>query len=393
MPATDNQGSFLNRISIRRNQVTTMDNNHDQELEDLELFQKHVADRFSDLLPTLDPSAAATDSPNSAHDVYIPPPPPPLLSISWFRNLLDAFLCCEAEFKAVLVSGRDASLFSKPPLDRLISELLERALKALDVCNAVTHGVELLRQWQKLAQIAVTGLQQSPIGEGQIRRAKKALTTLLTSMVTDDTNFGRRGTAAAKDRNFRSLSWSVAKSWSAAKQIQAMSSNLVAPRGGESNGLAVPVYIMSTILVFVMWSLVAAIPCQERNGLGPHFQIPRQLGWAQPMIVLQEKIGEEWKKKEKKGTTGLLEEMQRMEKVAQSLVEFSDSFVFPLEEEKAAELAVQVAELAEICQKMEEGLGPLQQQVREVFHRIVRSRAEVLEVVEQVNKLSVPVPY
>ncbi|KAL7111751.1 hypothetical protein ACP275_05G109300 [Erythranthe tilingii] len=434
MPATDNQGSFLNLISIRRNQLPSMET--DQELEDLELFQKHVGVRFSDILSSLSTTAAVpsannasttgsgdtpssatadTDSPGAAAaaiDKYIPPPPPPFLSINWFRTLLDTFLCCEAEFKAVLVSGRDPSQFSKPPLDRLIPDLLERAVKALDVCNAVSHGVELVRHWQKLGKIAAAALQQTPIGEGQVRRARKALATLLTSMVLDDKentanphgkstertwSLGRRGgAAAAKDRrgSFRSLSWSVAKSWSAAKQIQAMSTNLAAPRGAESTGLAMPIYIMSIVLVFVMWALVAGVPCQERNGLATHLPVPKQLGWAQPMGGLLEKMGEEWKKKEKKGSgTGLLDEIQRMEKVAQSLVDFADSFVFPLEEEKAAEVAVQVAELAEICRKMEEGLVPLQQQVREVFHRMVRSRAEVLEVLEQVSKSSVPVPY
>ncbi|GFZ01339.1 from the Czech 'roh' meaning 'corner' [Actinidia rufa] len=329
-----------------------------------------------------------------------------LLSIAWFRKLLDAFLCCEAEFKAVLVMGRDPAQFAKAPLDRLIPELLDRAVKALDVCNAITHGVELVRHWQKLAQIAVTALEQRPIGEGQVRRAKKALTTLLTSMAFDDKeshhgkstdrnwSFGRRGGGAAnKDKiagNFRSLSWNVAKSWSASKQIQAMSSNLIAPRGGEPTGLALPVYVMSTVLVFVMWALVAAIPCQERIGLPTHFPVPRQLGWAQPVIGLQEKIGEEWKKKEKKGTCGLLEEIQKMEKLSQGLVEFADGFQFPAETD---DVAAMVAELAEICGKMEEGLVPLQQQVREVFHRIVRSRAEVLDVLDQVGKLSTPVPY
>ncbi|XP_073307652.1 protein ROH1A-like [Primulina huaijiensis] len=417
MPTADNQGSFLNLISIRRNQVTAMDN--DQELEDLELFQKNVAALFSGLFAAAEdqPSSAksaaeTTDSPMTSQDNCIRPPP--LLSISWFRNLLDAFLCCEAEFKAVLVSGRDPSQFTRPPLDRLIPDLLERSIKALDVCNAVTHGVELVRHWQKLAQISVTALQQNPIGEGQVRRARKALTALLASFVFDDKDnsngnvhgksaerswsFGRRGGAAANNkdrnvRNFSSLSWSVAKSWSSAKQIQAMSANLVAPRGGESTGLALPVYIMSTILVFVMWALVAAIPCQERTGLATHLPVPKQLAWAQPLVSLQDKIGEDWKKKEKKGNAGLLEEVQRMEKLAQSLVEFSDSFVFPMEEEKAAAVASQVAELAEICEKMEEGLGPLQQQVREVFHRIVRSRAEVLDVLDPVSKLSTPVPY
>ncbi|CAH9109276.1 unnamed protein product [Cuscuta europaea] len=390
------QGSFLNRISIRRNQVSSMETNnpHDQELEDLEFFQKHVADRFSELLPA-DP---ATDSDYA-----------PLLSVSWFRKLLDAFVLCEAEFKAVVLIGRDPSQFSKPPLDRLIPDLLDRSVKALDVCNAVSHGVELLRHWQKLARIAVTSLEQKPLGDGQVSRAKKALNTLLTSMALDDRennhgklserswSFGRRSSGAAassKDKaegSFRSLSWSVAKSWSAAKQIQAMSSNLAAPRGGETTGL--PVYIMSTVLLFVMWALVAAIPCQERNGLSAHFPVPRQTTWGQALIGLHEKIAEEWKKKEKKGTSGLLEEVQRMEKVAQSLVEFAQSFQFPLEDEKVEDVAVQVAELADICQKMEDGLVPLQQQVREVFHRIVRSRAEVLDVLDQVGKMSSPVLY
>jgi hypothetical protein len=65
----------------------------------------------------------------------------------------------------------------------------------------------------------------------------------------------------------------------------------------ESSDLALPVYIMSKIMVFVMWALVGAIPCQERNGLLTHFPVPRQLGWAQSMIVLQDRIAEEWKKK------------------------------------------------------------------------------------------------
>ncbi|XP_051137420.1 protein ROH1-like [Andrographis paniculata] len=405
MPPADNQGSFLNRISIRRNQFSVVEAVNDQELEDLELLQKHVADRFSELLTTND------DSPAEEKSVR-----PGLQSIAWLRNLLDLFLSCEAEFKTVLIAGRDPSQFSKPPLDRLIPDLLERSVKALDVCNAITHGIDLIQHWQKLAQIVVTALRQSPVGEGQIRRAQKALTTLLTSMFFDDkenTNanfhlkwtdrtrsFGRRFSGAAalhgKDRssgnNFRSFSWSVAKSWSAAKQIQNMTTNLVAPRGADASGPAVPVYIMNTILVFVMWALVAAIPCQERNGLSTHFQTPRQLGWAQPIISLQDKIGEDWKKKEKKGTLGLLEELQKMEKVANSLAEFTCSFGSPLDNEKAAEVEAQVAEMEEICRRMEEGLAPLQQQVREVFHRIVRSRSEILDVVDQITKISAPAP-
>ncbi|KAJ7944961.1 Protein BYPASS-related [Quillaja saponaria] len=389
MPATEYQGSFLGRISIRRNQVIAMDGNHEQELEDLELFQKHVADRFGELL-----AQPSDEIPND-----------PLLSIAWLRKLLDMFLCCEAEFKAVLIMGRDPSQISKPPLDRLLPEFLDRVVKALDICNAVSIGVDLVRHYQKLAEIVVSAMEQRPLGDGQVRRAKKALTSLVAAMTLEDGSntkstertwsFGRRGSGAVanKDRaaaQFRSLSSTMAKNWSASKQIHAMSSNLVAPRGNESSGLALPVYIMSNIMVFVMWALVAAIPCQERNGLMTHFQVPRQLAWAQSMIGLQEKISEEWKKKEKKGCAGLLEEMQRLEKLGQSLIEFTDSFQFPIEAERLEEVKVQVDELAETCKKMEEGLVPLQLQIREVFHRVVRSRTEVLDVLDQAGKVSAP---
>lgn len=303
--------------------------------------------------------------------------------------------------------GRDPAQFSKPPLDRLIPDLLDRSVKALDICNAVTSGLDLVHNWKKQAQIAVTALSQKPIGEGHVRRAKKALNTLLASMAYDDKennnnhhgkstdrnwSFGRRGNGGAVVKT-GGAKWSVAKSWSAAKQIQAMMANLVAPRGGEPTGLALPVYIMSIVLVFVTWALVAGVPCQERTGLATHFPVQKQLVWAGPVIGLVEKIGEEWKKKEKKGCCGLLEEVQRMERVSLSLVEFAESFKFPMGDEAVDEVAVMVAEMAEVCRKMEEGLVPLQLQVREVFHRIVRSRAEVLDVLDQVGKVNTPVAY
>ncbi|KAI3822257.1 hypothetical protein L1987_09844 [Smallanthus sonchifolius] len=420
MPPTDNQGSFLNRISIRRNQVVSMDVNHEQELEELELFQKHVSDRFLQLLPPQSPLPSSTGEETDVVDT-----PERLLSIAWFRKLLDVYLCCESEFKAVLIIGRDATHFSKPPLDRLLPDHLDRTVKALDICNAITHGIELIRHWQRLAQIAVDALEQRPIVEGHVRRAKRALNTLLTSMTTDDKeqnvhpgklaermwSISRRGGGGSAPPTVnhnrrisdnsptiitlvsRSLSSSFTKSWSASKQIQAMCANLVAPRGGDSTGLSLPVYLMSSVLVFVMWTLVAAVPCQERVGSGTHIQLPRHLVWTHPMILLQEKIGEECKKKEKKGTVGLLAEIQVIEKVAQSLVEFAEGFEFPVGGEKADEVAAQVMELVEICRKLEVGLGPLQLQVRELFHRMVRSRAEVLDVMDVVGKINTNVLY
>ncbi|KAI3846807.1 hypothetical protein MKW92_001706 [Papaver armeniacum] len=406
MPTTEYQRSssrsaFLGRsiLSFRRNQVavvssssssSSMDSHNDQDTHDLELFQKHTSERFLHLSndPTTSLDGGGGDN---------------FLSLGWLRNLLDVFLCCEAEFKAVLILGRDPSQFVKPPLDRLIPELLDRAVKALDFCNAITNSIDSILHWQQLALLAVSVLEQDLIGEGQLRRVKKALTSLVASMAVDDKDgssaktpernwsFGRRGSnsaAHAANQNPRSFWWGVSRNWSASKQIQSMSTNLVVPRGGESTGLALPVYMMSTVLVFVMWVFVAAIPCQDRTGLSNHFQIPRQLSWTGPIIGLQDRISDEWKKKEKKGSVGLLDEIQRLEKCSQALIELADTVQYPVEAEQMDEIKARTNELSEICRKMEEGLVPLQRQVREVFHRIVRSRAEVLGFVDSTGKSS-----
>ncbi|CAI9755472.1 unnamed protein product [Fraxinus pennsylvanica] len=59
----------------------------------------HILSTPSAAASTIESSSAATDSPSAVLESCNPP----LLSISWFGNLLDTFLCCEAEFKAVLV--------------------------------------------------------------------------------------------------------------------------------------------------------------------------------------------------------------------------------------------------------------------------------------------------
>ncbi|KAF4383821.1 hypothetical protein F8388_023513 [Cannabis sativa] len=397
MRATENnQGSFLNRISIRRNQIVSMDVNHEQELQDLDLFQKRVSDRFSNLFSPSDESPIAGAGETA------------LLSIAWLRKLLDVYLCCEAEFKVLLLMGRDPAHISKAPLDRLVPELLDRAVKSLDICNAVTHGVEAIRHCQKLAEIAVSAWGQKPVGDGQVRRAKKALNSLIAAMAVEDKD-GIGG------KIFRqSLVFLGEKEGRDPPRVRIEASGNSGLSGGEwlkggrrrgsfkqchptwwrRVGLSQPVsstglYNEHCYDVYdVGFGGCDSLP--REDWFGDSFSIPRHLSWAQPMIGLQEKIADEWKKKEKKGSFGLLDEIQKLEKLGFSLTEFAESFQFQAESDRLEEVATQVAELAETCQKMEEGLVPLQQQIREVFHKVVRTRTEVLEVLDQSGKVSTP---
>lgn len=280
MPPTHRRSSSVPFSSFRRsilgtssdhNQIHSVETSHDHDApdSDLTLFQKYVSDRFNDL------SSANPDE---------------FLSATWINKLLDAFLCCQENFRLILCSNK--AWLSKPPLDEITSDFFERSIKALDICNATRDGIENIRVWHKHLEIVLRALDsnQRTVGEGQFRRARKALMDLALAMLDEkesgsvfsqrNRSFGRNN--ASKDHNHkqqghsRSLSWSVSRSWSAAKQIQSMANTLVSPRSNEiasTHGLVVPVYTMSAVLVFVLWVLVATIPCQDL-GIQIHFSIP-----------------------------------------------------------------------------------------------------------------------
>uniref|UniRef100_A0A2N9FUK5 R3H domain-containing protein n=1 Tax=Fagus sylvatica TaxID=28930 RepID=A0A2N9FUK5_FAGSY len=334
MPATDYQASSASFnvnvgrsiLNLRRDQIHSME--ADLELE-LEAFQRQVTERFADLC-----TAGVED----------------LLSLPWLRQLLDSFLCCQEEFRVILFNHR--ALLCRSPMDRLVSEYLERSVKALDVCNAIRDGIEQIRQWQKLIEIVLCALDNQnhkTLGEGQIRRAKKALIDLSIAMLDEkDSNSNAAAIAAHRNRSFGRNNASGSSSSSSNHNNHR--NELVA-----SNGLAVSVFTMNWVLLLTMWALVAAIPCQDR-GLQVHFYIPRQLVWAGPVLSVHERILEESKKRDRRNACGLLKEIHQIEKCTRLLSELPDSLHFPIMEEKEAEVRHKVQELSHVYLAIKEGL-------------------------------------
>ncbi|CAA7024420.1 unnamed protein product [Microthlaspi erraticum] len=376
MPETDiSFGRSL--LSLRRDQANLMDPTAIPEPMTMEVeldsFQRQVAEKFIDL--------------NASADDEEP------LSLEWIAKLLDSFLCCQEEFR-VIISNHKSQLL-KQPMDRLIEDYFERSVKALDVCNAIRDGIEQIRQWQKVVEIVTSALdtsQRQDLGEGEINRAKKALIDLAIGMVDEkesSNSLAQRNRSFARNKEhsnknigyIRSLSWSVSRSWSAARQLQGIGNNLATPRTSDviaTSGLALTVYTMTSILLFVMWVLVAAIPCQDR-GLQVNFYFPRHFQWAVPVMSLHDKITEESKKRDKKKACGLLREINQIERISRMLSELIDSDNFSMADEKGVEVKEKVEELMHVCEDVRECLEPFERKVREVFHRIVRSRTESLD--------------
>lgn len=385
MPSTSSSsksfGAFRSALGfgVDHNQV------HSEEVNDglksqldreLDRFQEQVSSQFHALS-------------DSAADEF--------LSIDWMSKLLDAFVACQEDFKAILLNHGE--VFSKPPLDRLLTEFFDRSIKALDICNAVRDGIEKVRLWRKhleIVSIAFDSKQRNVMSEGQFRRARKALTDLAIVMLDDhkesgsifsnrNRSFGRPNKGKdvnhqRKQGHSKSLSWSVSNSWSASKQLQSMANNLVPPRASEishHNGLANCVFTMGFVLMFVLWTVVAAIPCQDRGLF--NFSVPRQFSWSSPLWLLHTRVLDESKKRERKNSPGLLKEIHQMEKSINLMSDLIDSAQqFPLTEEQQKEVKDGVQELSLVCNSCKNGLDTLDRQLREVFRKIMYCRTEGL---------------
>ncbi|KAF3336635.1 hypothetical protein FCM35_KLT19221 [Carex littledalei] len=364
---------------------------------DLTSFNRHVSDLFSDL--TSDSSS--------------------VLSLTWTRRLLDTFLISLEEFRFIIQTAGPS--LSRPPTDRYITDFFDRAVKSLDLCTAVRDGIERVRNWQKHVQIVIASLTgPDPLGEGPVRRARKAIGDLAIMMLDERdlpgsgsgsgfrnrsfargannkdhhhghgagphhrrSSSGGGGSGSSSNGHFRSLTWSVSRGWSATKQLQAIGSGLNPPRGVGASDMSASVYTMGAVLYVSMLSLAASLPCQfDRTGSlgGAHFTAPpRIFSWGPTVYSIYEKVMEEWKRREKKSNSGLLKEIGEIERISRQLGEIIDAAQFPLEKEKEVEIKEVARELEKVSDVIKEGLDPLERQVREVFNRLVRSRTEGLD--------------
>ncbi|OEL19597.1 hypothetical protein BAE44_0019383 [Dichanthelium oligosanthes] len=386
---------FFGMLSFRRGAtaVASFDPAQDDELLALDALQAHVADRLHAL------SAHAASSSASAS---------PALSLPFLSKLLDAVLSSDAAFRDVLAVGPVAAALARPPADRLAADLLDRAVKTLDVLNAASLTLASLRAAHRAALTAASCLLAPSLHRAHLARARRAIARLFP----DDAKAGAGSAPSPSSRTaaMRALSFSVSKNWSAGRHMNAMAAHLAPPpqspaaaAAGAGCGLGLALYTMSSVLVFAMWALVAAVPCQDRASaaIGAPVAPPKQAQWAAPMSALQDRIADEWRRREKKGsstgpapTAGLLAEMQAVDRAARDLNSLLEEIAEEEEEEehgivgeeRAREVTERAEEVAAACRALEDGLAPLERQVRAVFHRVVSCRAEVVRCIEHSSR-------
>ncbi|XBH59974.1 hypothetical protein VPH35_114628 [Triticum aestivum] len=389
-PPTGGMG-FLGLLSFRRSAtaVASFDPAQDDELLVLDALQAHVADRLAAL------STSAQQGQQG-----------PVLSLAFLSKLLDAVVSSDAAFRDALAVGPVGAALARPPADRLAADLLDRSVKALDVLNAVSLALASLRGSHRAALTAASCLLAADaplLHRAQFARARRAISRLFPDSRAAPST-------PCSSRAARALSFSVSsKNWSTGRHVHAMAAHLAPPppqaatAPGAGGGLGLALYTMSSVLVFAMWALVAAVPCQDRASAAAPIAPAKQAQWAAPMTALQERIIDESRRRDKKGSSsgasspasaGLLAEMQAVERAARELnslleeiAEEEDEAVeveapASISEERAGDVVERAEALAGACRALEDGLAPLERQVRAVFHRVVASRAEVVRCME-----------
>uniref|UniRef100_A0A0E0R610 AAA+ ATPase domain-containing protein n=1 Tax=Oryza rufipogon TaxID=4529 RepID=A0A0E0R610_ORYRU len=336
--------------------------------------------------------------------VYSDPPAPEVLSLTWMHCLVDSFLTCLGEFRALLLRRR-AEAINQPQLDCVIADFFVLAVKALDICNVVSHGICAVRRWGSQAAVATSALalpdQAVPINEGQIRRVRRVLADITVCMLSDmqgnfcgevvgqrwSTTTTRSGGSSKQSHSSGTSLGSIYRahfgvysgSWSAAKQLQAIAEGLPVPGAFDIaavGGLPSAVRTMGDLMFAVAWLLVVAIPCQGR-GLQAHL-----FTWSAthfPNITLYDRILEESKKEGRSNSCGLLKEIGQIERCSWQLLEMTEVIEFPLAKEEDADVRGAAREMAQACDSLEAGLDPLLRKVREMFHQIGRTRIEILD--------------
>ncbi|KAH7692361.1 Protein BYPASS-related protein [Dioscorea alata] len=321
-------------LSFRRNQIVSMDQTTDHDFQTLDHFHSLISHNLLSLLPSSSSSSSSSQSSSSSHHHH-------LLSIPFLSKLLQSLLSFQSHFQSQLHQSliSNPPLLSRPPLDRLLSDHLDRTVKSLDILNTITQSLSSLRHSHRQADIAASALLHHP---PNLIRAKTALSKLFT----DDYH---RATSFTHGLSF--------------------STNRCCVDTGSALGLAVQ--NMNSIMAFCMWTLMAAF-----GVVGGPLRLE-----IESLVGLQDRIWEEVKKKKKGRSGGVLVELEEVERCGKALME-------EMEVEVEEELGKKAMEFGEACEKLGGGLGEFERVLREVFHRIVRSRVEVQHFLDQSSRAS-----
>ncbi|XP_059636136.1 protein BYPASS1-LIKE-like [Cornus florida] len=328
----------------------------------LENFQIHVKERFRALIARSDP-----------------------LSLSWIRQLFKVFLSCLKEFKELLDhNGRD---LKRGVRNRLISPCVFICLRSLELLNGIRDGLLYVEEWGGEVLKMLLLLCTPNVGRPQFDKARNALNRLSISIQNEkESNWALADSMEENEGNLnlepaRRFSSRVSRMWSASMQLKLLRTSLFLPTLGDNavtNGIADSAFTMGCVQFTVLFCLVAAVPCQGRRIDASFFEEHMSpYRWYEPLHSIWKKIYEEARKAENLYCCGLLNEVCLIEQCTRDLSNLINSVEYPLTQENREERAQVVKKLRNIDAALEDGLEPLDEELKDGWSKIASFRIEV----------------
>lgn len=241
-----------------------------------------------------------------------------------------------------------------------LTEYLDDSAKLLDVCNVLKEGISEVEQYQMSVQRALHNLDNREIScEFKYSRARNSLSECKEAINRKDTVY-RQGFPKSKLENCSSM-------------LRNMGEKLVNPKGLEAirgNGFLNAIYGAKVTTIFLCGLLVTALTCKPKRPLSS-LSVASHYKWSPSLISLQQRVKEDTDKRKNKGSIALLRELDSVDASVRRLHGILDQYLsgraFPLSQEQAQELALDVDELRKHSSDLGQGLTPLEGHVNELF--------------------------
>eukprot|EP00249_Psilotum_nudum_P020244 c27617_g1_i1 orf=69-1145(-) len=253
--------------------------------------------------------------------------------------------------------------------NKWLDEYLDDSIKLLDVCIVLRDTIADIKSYHAFVQLAVHSLEKCTVGEAQLRRAKNAMAKCTEALKRKDEEFSPQGQKRSKLETCSSI-------------LRRMGEKLSVEDALKGNFFSA-IYAAQITTIFICGALTAALCFKPRRPFSS-MNVTGQSPWVISLSTLQQRVKEKVDKKKAKGSSALLEELDKADLSVRNLQELVERILvaktFPLNEDKADKIGQAVESLRACADEMNDGLIPLEQQISELFRLLIASRMVLLDI-------------
>uniref|UniRef100_A0A0D6R5P0 Uncharacterized protein n=1 Tax=Araucaria cunninghamii TaxID=56994 RepID=A0A0D6R5P0_ARACU len=288
------------------------------------------------------------------------------LDLKWLREALAAVLAAHVAVGAAIPAARKAPALLSDKDAKSVNDYLDDSVKLLDVCNALKESFADVERYQMLVQLALHSLDTGEsMNEKKLIRTKAVLNECIEAMKKKDEELDRQGQQRSRLETCSSMLRRMGEKFTT-----------VTPDGSE---LLSAMCGAKAVTVFVCGVLAAALLVKPRRPL-PSLHVTGPC-WAPALLRLQSRVKDEVEKRKARGSnSALLQELDCVHSEVKRLHGILHKMLGDKGVSKMDEVRESVVTLQRVSEELQKGMGPLENQIKELYKMLVSTRVALLGV-------------